>query len=80
MLHFLVVSSQCDGSSYLFDLVSKSISDAMLLYFTGQKQRVSLARAAYSRPDLVLMDDPISALGTNKIAVFCAKTRDTVDF
>ena len=38
---------------------------------TGQKQRVSLARAAYARADLVLLDDPLSALdaGTAK-AVF----------
>ena len=28
----------------------------------GQKARVSLARAVYKRPDVIIMDDPISAL------------------
>jgi len=31
----------------------------------GQKARVSLARAVYSNNDVVLMDDPISALDAN---------------
>lgn len=31
----------------------------------GQKARVSLARAVYSNKDIVLMDDPISALDAN---------------
>ena len=28
----------------------------------GQKQRLSLARVAYARPDLCILDDPLSAL------------------
>ena len=31
----------------------------------GQKARVSLARAVYSTADIILMDDPISALDAN---------------
>lgn len=31
----------------------------------GQKARVSLARAVYSERDIILMDDPISALDAN---------------
>jgi ABC-type bacteriocin/lantibiotic exporter with double-glycine peptidase domain len=31
----------------------------------GQKARVSLARAVYANKDLILMDDPISALDGN---------------
>ena len=31
----------------------------------GQKARVSLARAVYANSDIVLMDDPISALDSN---------------
>ena len=28
----------------------------------GQKQRIAIARAAYADPDVVLLDDPLSAL------------------
>ena len=30
----------------------------------GQKARISLARAVYQHSDIILMDDPISALDT----------------
>lgn len=37
----------------------------------GQKARISLARAVYANADIILMDDPISALDANvKKAVF----------
>ena len=47
----------------------------------GQKARVSLARAVYAERDIILMDDPISALDANvkkKIFqnVFIGKLRD----
>jgi ABC-type multidrug transport system fused ATPase/permease subunit len=31
----------------------------------GQKARISLARALYANSDIILMDDPISALDAN---------------
>lgn len=31
----------------------------------GQKARISLARAVYAERDIILMDDPISALDAN---------------
>jgi ABC-type multidrug transport system fused ATPase/permease subunit len=47
----------------------------------GQKARVSLARAVYANKDIILMDDPISALDANtkrKIfdEVFCEELKD----
>lgn len=31
----------------------------------GQKARLALARSIYKRPDVLLMDDPVSALDAN---------------
>ena len=47
----------------------------------GQKARVALARAVYKRPDLLIMDDPISALDAHVRKdifdqVFCGLMKD----
>lgn len=48
----------------------------------GQKARVSLARAVYKRPEVILMDDPISALDSHTRRevfdqVFCGLLKDS---
>jgi len=47
----------------------------------GQKARVALARAVYARPDVLIMDDPISALDAHVRKdifneVFCGLMKD----
>ena len=42
----------------------------MNLLLVGQKQRVSLARVAYSQPDVALFDDPLSALDAETVSVY----------
>ena len=37
----------------------------------GQKARISLARAVYSRPDLIFMDAPLSAVDAHVGKVRC---------
>ena len=48
--------------------VSISFSEPGVTLSRGQKARLSLARVAYSRPDVAILDDPLSALdaGTGK--------------
>ena len=39
----------------------------------GQKQRISLARATYADADVILLDDPLSALDAQVRTLFCAE-------
>lgn len=42
--------------------ISQQIGERGLNLSGGQKQRISLARAVYSNRDIVLLDDPLSAV------------------
>lgn len=44
----------------------------------GQKQRVSVARALYSQADVVVLDDPLSALDAHVGPGWCFSTRGFV--
>jgi ABC-type multidrug transport system fused ATPase/permease subunit len=39
----------------------------------GQKQRISLARATYADADVILLDDPLSALDAQVCMFSCAE-------
>ena len=43
----------------------------------GQKQRISLARATYANADVILLDDPLSALDA-QVDILCSPSRVTV--
>ena len=58
----------CQLAADLKDLPASDlteIGDKGINLSGGQKARISLARAVYARADIMLMDDPISALDAN---------------
>ena len=50
-------------------LLSRRIGERGINISGGQKARISLARAAYARRDIVILDDPLSALDPEVAAV-----------
>ena len=65
-LYFLIVSTYLSQSRFVHSSIDLFY---IILYPTsgvnlsgGQQQRVSLARAAYSESDVIILDDPLSAV------------------
>jgi ABC-type bacteriocin/lantibiotic exporter with double-glycine peptidase domain len=55
------------GSSCVFQLPARDlteIGERGINLSGGQKARIALARVVYSSTDVVLLDDPLSAVGT----------------
>ncbi|MBD4544460.1 ATP-binding cassette domain-containing protein, partial [Xanthomonas citri pv. citri] len=63
----------------LADGVETEIGEEGLSLSGGQRQRIALARAIAARPDVLVLDDPLSSLDVRTEEAVTARLREVLD-
>ncbi|MGO1532369.1 MAG: ABC transporter ATP-binding protein [Micrococcaceae bacterium] len=78
MLHTALHTAHAEFVYELPDGVEAQIGEQGLSLSGGQRQRLSLARAIAARPDILVLDDPLSAVDVHTEELITARLREVL--
>ena len=79
LLDLALETAQAGFVADLADGVETEIGEEGLSLSGGQRQRIALARAIAARPDVLVLDDPLSALDVRTEEAVTARLREVLD-
>ena len=79
LLDLALETAQAGFVADLADGVETEIGEEGLSLSGGQRQRIALARAIAARPDVLVLDDPLSALDVRTEETVTARLREVLD-